>query len=141
MHYIARKILGYAPGFIRRHFMRKYEGQLKQIIILRTDLKMRRGKEIAQGAHASMGAFLKHKRDPFVQTWLEGAFAKIAVGVDSESELLEIHNAAKDARIPHVLITDAGRTEFKGVQTHTAVCIGPADPDLVRELTGHLKLR
>jgi peptidyl-tRNA hydrolase len=33
---------------------------MKQVIVMRKDLKMRRGKEIAQGAHASM-AFLAKK--------------------------------------------------------------------------------
>lgn len=31
----------------------------KQVIVIRRDLKMRRGKEIAQGSHASM-AFMSH---------------------------------------------------------------------------------
>ena len=29
-------------------------GSIKQVILIRKDLKMRRGKEIAQGSHASM---------------------------------------------------------------------------------------
>jgi peptidyl-tRNA hydrolase, PTH2 family len=30
------------------------EKRIKQVIVMRHDLKMRRGKQIAQGAHASM---------------------------------------------------------------------------------------
>ena len=34
--------------------------RLKQVILIRKDLKMRRGKEVAQGSHASM-AFMTEK--------------------------------------------------------------------------------
>lgn len=135
------KIAGYLPMFLLRPMMRRYEGQLKQIIVLRTDLKMRRGKEIAQGAHASMGGYLKHRRNPFMRMWLDGAFAKIAVGIDGEEALLNLHRDAQAAGLPSYLIQDAGRTEFGGVPTYTAVAVGPGEPELVKELTGHLKLR
>ena len=136
-----RMIGRYLPMWALRRLMRRHEGRLKQMIILRTDLKMRRGKEIAQGAHASMGAYLAHKRDPFVRMWLDGPFAKVAVGVGSEAELIALHEAALWDRIPCRLITDAGRTEFNGVPTKTALAIGPGDPDQIQTLTGHLKLR
>jgi len=126
---------------ILRYFMKPYQGQLKQIIVLRTDLKMRRGKEIAQGAHASMGGMIKYRRNPFTRMWLNGAFAKIAVGIDSENELLALHRRAKEEGVPSYLIQDAGRTEFKGVPTYTAVAIGPGDPEKIKDLTGDLKLR
>lgn len=77
----------------------------------------------------------------FVRMWLDGAFAKVAVGVGSEEELLALHESALRERIPCCLITDAGRTEFNGVPTRTALAIGPGDPDKIHALTGHLKLR
>ena len=117
------------------------ETRLKQIIVLRTDLKMRRGKEIAQGAHASMKATLDNLADPFVTEWLSGPFAKIAVGIDGEEALLDLVRAARQAGIVTALIQDAGRTEFRGVPTYTAAAIGPGDPDKIARLTGHLKLR
>jgi len=121
--------------------MRGYEGKLKQIIVLRTDLKMRRGKEVSQGAHASMGGYVKHRRDPFMRMWMDGAFAKIAVGISSEEELLALHNEAKELGVSTYLIQDAGRTEFDGVPTYTSVSIGPGEPELIQRLTGTLKLR
>jgi len=114
---------------------------LKQIIILRTDLKMRRGKEIAQGAHASMKATLENMEDPHVAEWLRGSFAKIAVGIDGEDALLDLVKEARENGLVSTLIQDAGRTEFKGVPTYTAAAIGPGDPDIIARLTGHLKLR
>lgn len=114
---------------------------LKQIIILRTDLKMRRGKEIAQGAHASMAAVLDNMEDPFVKEWLAGKFTKIAVGIESEDALLDIYRKALAKGVVASLIQDSGLTEFGGVPTYTAVAIGPGDPEHIATLTGHLKLR
>jgi peptidyl-tRNA hydrolase, PTH2 family len=141
MNRFTRLLLGYVPMPILRRVMQRYDNKLKQIIVLRTDLNMRRGKEIAQGAHASMGGMLAYRRDPFIRLWLDGAFAKIAVGINGEEQLLDLHRAAKAAGVASYLIRDAGRTEFKGVPTYTAVAIGPGDPDIITSLTGELKLR
>ena len=76
-----------------------------------------------------------------MRMWLDGAFAKIAVGIDSEEELLELHEKARSLGIATSLIQDHGRTEFKGVPTYTAITVGPGNPEQVASLTGHLKLR
>ena len=141
MNKLTRFFLGYAPACVLRRAMQNYDGKLKQIIILRTDLNMRRGKEIAQGAHSSMGAYLGNRRDPFVRMWLQGAFAKIAVGIRTEEEMLDLHQRAKEGGLAPCLIQDSGRTEFKGVPTYTSLTIGPGEPEKVAELTQHLKLR
>lgn len=129
---------------------------VKQIIVIRKDLKMRRGKEIAQGAHASMAAILntgsERYRDGYINNvfqieltdmmreWLLGKFAKITATVDSEEELLALHKKAKDAGIITALITDSGFTEFNGVPTNTCIAIGPAHKDKLDPITGHLRL-
>ncbi len=131
----------------------------KQIIILRKDLNMRKGKMVAQGAHASMAVFFQEmeyrqreygspRPDIFIMNvlskamkeWVEGRFTKICVSVNSEQELLDLHKAAQDARIPCALIKDAGLTEFGGVPTYTALAIGPAYPEEIDPLTKHLPL-
>ena len=119
------------------------KGERKQVIVLRKDLNMRKGKMVAQGAHASLGAILhngKLKSNPDVDAWLEGRFTKICVSVGSEEELLEIYNQAGLAKLNRSLITDAGLTEFDGVPTKTAVAVGPGIPEVVDKITGHLKL-
>lgn len=113
---------------------------MKQVIVVRKDLKMRRGKECAQVAHASMKATLENLNHKDVKEWLKGAFAKIVVRVDSEEELLEIYQKALNANLVCSLIQDAGRTEFHGVPTYTTVAIGPAKDDRIDQITGHLKL-
>ena len=147
----------------------------KQVIIMRKDLGMRKGKMISQGAHASMAAIINlgkvewtysdldgslctislhiplwlnqyafngkpDIRHGAVIDWLEGRFTKICVGVDSEQELVDVIDKAKEAGLITSLITDAGLTEFGGVPTITCGCIGPAYPRDVDVLTGHLTL-
>lgn len=113
---------------------------MKQIIVMRKDLKMPRGKEIAQGAHASMKATLLHLEDPRVKEWLDGKFTKIAVGVNSEEELLDVYNKARAAGLIAELCTDAGLTVFNGVPTNTCIAVGPASHDDLKPITGELKL-
>ena len=122
----------------------------KQVIILRKDLNMRKGKLVAQGAHASMGAILslcKQDGDTLVLTmdertkpWLTGRFKKICVYVNSEEELLNIHEQAKAKGLVTSLIRDAGLTEFGGVPTLTAVAVGPDREDKIDEVCKHLPL-
>lgn len=112
--------------------------EAKQIIAVRTDLNMDIGKAIAQASHASLGSVLAtmNKNDNLVwtldlnkdlamQSWLLGKFVKIAVAVKSEAKLLALHQKALDANLRSVLIKDAGRTVFNGVETYTCLAIGP----------------
>jgi len=122
----------------------------KQTIVLRKDLNMRKGKMIAQGAHASLRAVLQLGRreegnfviplDERLEPWLLGRFKKICVSVNSEAELLSLHEAARDAGLITALIQDAGLTEFGGVPTYTALAVGPDREDRVDAITGSLAL-
>ena len=124
--------------------------EIKQVIVIRKDLKMRRGKEIAQGAHASM-AWLSRRITVADGTgsaplsdveirWLTGRFAKVCLQVDSEAELLDVYQRATGAGLEAQLITDAGHTEFHGVPTHTCVGIGPDLAERIDAVTGALRL-
>ena len=112
----------------------------KQVIVLRKDLNMRKGKMIAQGAHASLEAFLSASATEAARLWHEGPATKIAVSVDSEEALLDVAERARAAGLPHALIQDSGRTEFGGVPTYTAVALGPARGDDIDAITGSLPL-
>jgi len=122
----------------------------KQVIIMRKDLNMRKGKLVAQGAHASLGAILNLMQrngnvlslemDERTEPWLTGRFKKICVYVNSEAELLEVYNAAQAAGLISSLIKDAGLTEFNGVPTLTAVAVGPDREDKIDLVTKHLPL-
>ncbi|WP_206107752.1 aminoacyl-tRNA hydrolase [Paludisphaera rhizosphaerae] len=118
----------------------------KQVIVMRRDLGMRRGKEIAQGAHAAMIWLSLRIRQPgyaFTEAerrWLEGPFTKVCVRVDSEEELLAVVDRARAAGVLVQLCVDAGRTEFHGIPTPTCCAVGPDFAERIDPITGGLKL-
>lgn len=130
------------------------ERRTKQVIIIRRDLRMRRGKEIAQGSHASIAWLTERLGHPgswtpelhivhlteAQRTWLSHHFTKITCHVSSEAELRDIHARAQAAGLESHLIIDAGHTEFHGVLTPTAVAVGPDWEDLIDPVTGSLEL-
>lgn len=136
---------------------------VKQMILVRKDLGMRKGKMIAQGAHASMKVLLDRAQAHFPvvkddasfhappelripllskaeEEWVYGTFTKIVVGVDSEAELVRCYEEARAAGLPCAIIEDMGATEFHGVPTKTAVAIGPAEAADIAPITGGLTL-
>jgi peptidyl-tRNA hydrolase, PTH2 family len=113
---------------------------MKQIIVMRKDLNMRKGKMVAQGSHACMKATLENLNHLSVVEWLSGPFTKVCVSVDSEAELFEVVQRAQQHHLINALILDAGLTEFDGVPTYTCAAIGPATHEDLLPVTGHLKL-
>lgn len=135
--------------------------KMKQIIVVRTDLNMRKGKMCAQAAHAAMlfickrlewdkctlsptraimpdralGDFNEDERE-----WLKGAFTKVVVGGDSEEVLRALYAQAQLLGIEAHLMIDNGETEFGNVRTLTTLALGPARSDVLNQITGHLKL-
>lgn len=110
------------------------EDPIKQVLVYRRDLKMRKGKVAAQCGHATWIPFLDRKlpRDeiarmgldegdwlvvpltPEMAAWIyDQAFGKIVLTVETEEDLLRVYSLALEAGIPAALVTDAGRTEFK----------------------------
>lgn len=124
--------------------------KIKQVIVMRHDLKMRRGKQIAQGAHASMSFMCRRLQQggsvsltdftDAQREWLTGAIAKVCCRVDSEEDLMAIHDKAVEAGMEVHLITDSGKTEFHGEPTNTCLAVGPDDAEQIDEITGHLQL-
>ena len=127
----------------------------KQVLVIRKDLNMRKGKIAAQAAHASMKAILDQSYIQVnetnlntlvipltanIESWLTGLFTKICVSVNSEEELVNIYNQAKSANICCSLIKDVGLTEFNGQPTLTAVAVGPDLAEVIDPITGHLSL-
>lgn len=111
---------------------------MKQVIVVRNDLKLPKGKLSAQAAHASVEAVLRSSQSD-VSTWRSQGMAKIVVKVDSEKELLECQQSAKAKKLVAAVITDAGKTVV-APGTRTCLGIGPAEDDVIDGVTGKLKL-
>lgn len=135
----------------------------KMMIVMRRDLKMRKGKIAAQAGHACIDAVLlalnkegrindfeltgdglvlknTDKLSSPLSDWFEYGCAKVCVYVDSEDALLDIANKAKERGIIASVITDAGMTEFHGIPTKTCLALEPLPADVADELTGNLPL-
>lgn len=111
------------------------------VLVVRNDLKMGKGKIAAQCGHASVGAFeigLK-KMPQVIHRWNCSGSAKIAVKVESEQELNEIHKKAKAMGLNCCVIRDAGRTQLEP-NTKTVLAVGPGLVHEIDRVTGHLKL-
>ena len=111
---------------------------MKQVILVRNDLKMPKGKLSAQVSHSSVEAVLKSDKDN-VKEWRKEGMMKIILRVDSEKELLKYNQEAKDSGLITSLITDAGKTFFKE-PTRTCLAIGPDKDEKIDKITGKLKL-
>ncbi len=113
----------------------------KQVIVIRADLKMGKGKLAAQSSHASLAAFKKTERahPEVAKAWEREGQKKIVLKVNSEQELHEYFELAKREEIPAELIRDAGHTQ---IEPGTVTCFGagPWEEKKLDELFGKLKL-
>ena len=110
----------------------------KQIILVRNDLKLPKGKLAAQAAHASVEAVLRS--DPgMISRWRHEGMAKIVLKVENDKELVRQVQHAKDAGLITSIITDAGHTVVEP-GTRTCGAVGPATCDDLDALFGDLKL-
>lgn len=114
---------------------------MKQVLVLRKDLELGKGKLAAHAAHASLGAYRKAQSShpENVEEWEAAGEKKIAVSITSESAILELYEKVKRHKIPCALIRDAGLTQISP-GTITALGIGPWDESELNALTGDLKL-
>ncbi|MBD3204349.1 peptidyl-tRNA hydrolase [Candidatus Woesearchaeota archaeon] len=110
----------------------------KQVILIRQDIKLPKGKTAVQAAHASVDAVLKSS-EKNIKEWRKKGMAKIVVKVKDRKELFKFIQSAKDAGLVASVITDAGKTV---VCPGTVTCgaIGPDKEENIDNITGELKL-
>ncbi|MGC8730589.1 MAG: peptidyl-tRNA hydrolase Pth2 [Candidatus Micrarchaeia archaeon] len=115
--------------------------EIKQVIIVRTDIEMGKGKLAAQVAHASlMSYFETEKQDSEIaKKWLETGEKKIVLKADSIDSLKKLYEAFKYKKIPAALVSDAGLTELPP-GTITTLGIGPWKSSEIDQFTRSLKL-
>ena len=137
----------------------------KQMIVMRRDLKMRKGKIAAQAGHAcveaTLMALVRENRLNQVRVtesgnwvyleddggestpltrWFDKGVAKVCVYVDGEEALLEIAQKGKELGFAVALVRDAGFTEFHGEATYTCLAFEPLAPEDIDPITGELPL-
>lgn len=110
----------------------------KQAILVRSDLKLPKGKMAAQASHAAVESALRAEKDLMV-AWRGEGMGKIVVKVADEKELYKYVQEAKDIGISTAVITDAGHTV---VEPGTVTCagIGPDTVEKIDRVIGKLKL-
>ncbi len=111
---------------------------MKQVILVRQDLKLPKGKLAAQVAHASVSALVRSHKDD-IRKWEAAGQKKVVLKVKDQEELLSYKKMADDAGLVSALITDAGRTVVEP-GTMTSLGIGPDKEDRIDKITGKLKM-
>ena len=112
--------------------------EYKQVILVRQDLKLPKGKMAVQVSHASVGALLKSHKDD-IEKWKQQGMKKIVLKVKDLDELLVYKNQAEDAGLVTSLVEDAGHTVVKP-GTITCLGIGPGKSEKIDKITGNLKI-
>ncbi|XXQ37236.1 peptidyl-tRNA hydrolase [Plasmodiophora brassicae] len=113
----------------------------QMVLLVRKDLRMDKGKQCAQCAHATLGAYrraVKHFPDA-LWAWETFGQAKIALQVPDEEDMMALKAKADAAGLCTYVVHDAGRTQV-AAGSATVLAIGPAPKDAVDQITGHLKL-
>mgnify|MGYP001109844907 FL=1 len=131
---------------------------IKQMIVMRKDLNMRKGKIAAQASHASLSAVIKTslkegidfeldensciamRGNSYLANWLKDSFKKVCVYVNSEEELLDIYDQGLENGFIVSLIQDSGLTEFHNVPTYTCLAFEPLPTHAIDSITGNLPL-
>lgn len=111
---------------------------MKQVILVRKDLKMSAGKTSAQCSHSSVEAVLKSNKAK-VKKWREQGSKKVVLKVKNLKDLEKYEKQAKKAKLKIAVIKDAGRTFFKK-PTITCMAIGPDEEKKIDKITGKLKI-
>lgn len=110
----------------------------KQVILVREDLKLTRGKMSAQASHASVGSVLKSHKDD-IKKWQDYGMKKVILKVKDLAELYSYKQKCEDAGLVCMLITDAGHTHLEP-NTVTCLGVGPDKVEKIDKVTGKLAL-
>ena len=111
---------------------------MKQAIVARTDIGMGTGKLAAQVAHASLQAY--EDADPETRReWKTGGQKKIVLKGSGEKQLRRLADRARQERLPHAIVSDAGHTQLDP-GTVTTLAVGPGPENIVDKVTGDLSL-
>jgi len=112
--------------------------EYKQVILVRKDLKLPKGKMAAQVAHAAVDCALGTSSFKMMR-WKMSHMKKIVLAVEGLRELKQYQTKAKHFGLKTAMITDAGLTTVPP-GTVTCLGIGPDREDAIDRVTGDLKM-
>jgi peptidyl-tRNA hydrolase, PTH2 family len=112
--------------------------EYKQVILVRQDLKLDKGKMAAQAAHASVESVLRSDKE-IIKNWRNTGMKKVVLKVKDKEELIKYNQQAKDLGLKTALITDAGKTHI-APGTITCLGIGPDNEEKIDKVTKDLKI-
>ncbi len=114
--------------------------ELKQVIIVRSDLGLGKGKIAAQSSHASVEAMenARIKEPDWVEQWKEQGQKKVVLKISGKEELVNLFQQMK-GELPCALIKDAGKTQTSHGEITCFAC-GPAPEAKINKHTKELKL-
>ena len=111
---------------------------VKQVIVVRNDIKLSKGKMAAQVAHASLNSS-KAASSRTNKKWEADGQKKVILKAKDLKHIIELGRKCKKLKIPHSIITDAGLTEVSA-GTVTCIGIGPEEDSKLDKITGSLPL-
>ena len=112
--------------------------EYKQVILVREDLKLPKGKLAVQCAHASLDAALRSDKK-IMDLWRKQGAKKVALKVKDADELFKFRDIAENSGIKTAVISDAGKTVVLP-GTITCLGIGPDSEEKIDKITGKLKM-
>uniref|UniRef100_A0A060T3W3 peptidyl-tRNA hydrolase n=1 Tax=Blastobotrys adeninivorans TaxID=409370 RepID=A0A060T3W3_BLAAD len=115
--------------------------ECKLVLVVRSDLKMGKGKVAAQCSHATLACYKSLARsDPaLLNRWESTGQAKVTLQCGDEEEMKLLQAMAMSLNLTARVIHDAGRTQI-AAGSATVLGIGPAPKSAVDQVTGSLKL-
>ncbi|KAK3859228.1 hypothetical protein Pcinc_034633 [Petrolisthes cinctipes] len=128
-------------GWDEDGFLAAGSGEYKLVLVVRSDLKMGKGKAAAQCSHATLKAYkqLQQKSKRLLRAWEMNGQPKVVVKIDDEGSLLDLASQGREVGLTVSLIQDAGRTQVTP-GSRTVLALGPGPVHLLDQITGHLKL-
>jgi len=115
--------------------------EYKQVILIRTDLKMGVGKKCAQSCHASVSAsdLVRIQDKSAWKYWKNTGQKKVVLKIQSMDQLKDLVVKFESKKLPFFVVNDAGLTQLTPGTT-TAIGIGPVLSTEIDKITGDLKL-
>ncbi|SPP75934.1 probable peptidyl-tRNA hydrolase 2 [Drosophila guanche] len=132
---ILQKIIGTRIAFTKT---------TKLALVVRSDLKMSKGKTASQCAHAAVMCYQNAaqgsaEQSATLQRWCRMGQPKVVLRVESFEQLNNLERQAQKANVVSALVRDAGRTQIDP-GTATVLGLGPASGAELDKLIAHLKL-